>query len=220
MTQPKTKQKAKRTTIPPATRQIALLEAGYKCANPRCRHILTLELHHIIWVKEGGGNDPDNLVALCPNCHSLHTAGQIPADAIRCWKNLLVSLNNPSRASADILLVLHQEEQRLATSTDQAQQPPPLRFTGDGLGMLSSLLVSGLVIISRRFSGASHFIGGGMPSFEVTLTPVGRQLVHAWLSGRPEAIASALSSSETRAEPDAAPDRPGDRAGPRGRQAP
>jgi hypothetical protein len=189
-------EKAQRITIPSATRQIVLLEAGYKCANPSCRHILTLELHHIVWVKDGGGNDADNLVALCPNCHSLHTAGHIPADAIRCWKNLLVSLNSPSRASADILLVLHQEEQRLAASNDETQRPPPFRFTGDGLGMLSSLLVSGLVEISRRFSGAGYF-GGGMPSFEVSLTSSGRRLVEAWLTGKPEAVASALSSGKT-----------------------
>lgn len=201
------KQQSQRITIPPATRQIVLLEAGYKCANPTCRHILTLELHHIVWVKVGGGNDPDNLVALCPNCHSLHTAGHIPADAIRCWKSLLASLNSSIRASADILLVLHQEEQRLATSENPAQRPPPFRFTGDGLGMLSSLLISGLVEISRRFSGAAYF-GGGMPSFEVSLTAAGRRLVGAWLSGKPEAVANALLPGKT-AEPGAAPDPAG-----------
>ena len=88
----------KRRTIPPATRQAVLLEAGYKCANPVCRHILTLELHHIVWVKDDGANDLDNLLALCPNCHSLHTAGHIPASAILAWKSLLQSIGNPNGA--------------------------------------------------------------------------------------------------------------------------
>jgi hypothetical protein len=193
-------QRPKRKSIPLTVRQLVLLEAGYKCANPSCRHILTLELHHIVWVKEGGSNDPHNLVALCPNCHALHTAGHIPADAIRTWKSLLVSLNNPNRASADLLLVLYQDEQRIAAVTDQANQPPPFRFTGDGLTMLSGLLVSGLVEIARRFSGAAWF-GGGMPSFEVRLTETGRQLVEAWLSGRPDAIASVLSGGSSSASP-------------------
>ena len=92
----------KRRTINSSVRQIVLLEAGYKCANPSCRHILTLELHHIAWVKEGGSNDPSNLVALCPNCHSLHTTRHIPHQAINAWKSLLVSLNNPHRVSADL----------------------------------------------------------------------------------------------------------------------
>src|SRR4051812_24558912 len=83
-----------RTKIPDSTRELVLLEAGYKCANPTCRHILTLELHHIKWVKNGGGNDPANLLALCPNCHSLHTNGHIPVQAIHTWKSLLIALNS------------------------------------------------------------------------------------------------------------------------------
>jgi hypothetical protein len=182
----------KRKTIAPTIRQLILLEAGYKCANPSCRHILTLELHHIVWVKEGGGNDPTNLIALCPNCHSLHTNDHIPADAIWAWKSFLVSLNNPNRASADLLLILYQEEQRISKG-DDSSQPPPFRFTGDGLAMLSGLRVSGLVEISRRFSGASFF-GGGMPSFDVKLTDAGKRLVEAWRNGQPAAIREALSS--------------------------
>jgi hypothetical protein len=167
------------------TRQCILLEAGYKCANPSCRHILTLELHHIVWVKEGGGNAPDNRITLCPNCYSLPTNAHISADVIQAWKSCLVSLYNPHRASGDQLLILYQEEQRISKG-DESSQPPSFRFIGDGLAMLPGLLVSGLVDISRRFSGAS-FSGGGMPSFEVQLTEAGKQLVEAWLNG-PEAI--------------------------------
>lgn len=34
------------------------------CGNPRCRHILTLELHHIVWVRDGGGNEASNTTVL------------------------------------------------------------------------------------------------------------------------------------------------------------
>ena len=188
--------RTKRKKIPPEAKQFVLLESGYKCASPSCRHILTLELHHIIWVKDGGGNTPENLLPLCPNCHSLHTAGHIPESAIWAWKSLLVSLNNPNRASADLLLVLYDDEKRIETSGEQDKHPPPFRFTGDGLTVLSSLLVSKLVEISRRYSGASYF-GGGMPSFEVRLTTTGKRLVEAWLSGQPEAIERALSNKKS-----------------------
>jgi hypothetical protein len=104
---------AKRRKISETIRQVVLLEAGYKCANPTCRHVLTLELHHIVWVKDNGGNQPDNLLALCPNCHSLHTTGHIPAQAILTWKSLLTSLGNPNRAAVDLLLVLADEEARV-----------------------------------------------------------------------------------------------------------
>ena len=56
------------------------------CANPRCKHILTLELHHIEWIKDDGNNDVSNLIALCSNCHDLHTRGHIPRSAIDTWK--------------------------------------------------------------------------------------------------------------------------------------
>jgi hypothetical protein len=177
-----------------------LLEAAYRCGNPRCRHILTLELHHIIWVREGGANLPENLIALCPNCHSLHTAGHIPAEAVHAWKGLLISLNNPHRGAADLLLVLREEEERLEKEGYEADRrssvPPPFRFTGDGLGMLSGLITSGLVEIDRRFSGGSVW-GGEMPSFTVRLTPRGRAMVDAWLKGAPSEIEAALHGSSS-----------------------
>jgi hypothetical protein len=90
-----------------AVRAEILLEAGYMCANPRCRHILTLELHHICWVKDRGTNTASNLLALCPNCHSLHTAGHIPTSAIAVWKSMLSSINSTDRTGVDFLLYLH-----------------------------------------------------------------------------------------------------------------
>jgi hypothetical protein len=185
---------AKRRKISETIRQVVLLEAGYKCANPTCRHVLTLELHHIVWVKDNGGNQPDNLLALCPNCHSLHTTGHIPAQAILTWKSLLTSLGNPNRAAVDLLLVLADEEARVGKETDSAKAPPPFRFAGDALPTLAPLLTSGLVEISRRFLGANWF-GGARPSFEVSLTERGRRLVAAWRAGSPEAIENALTQA-------------------------
>ena len=180
-----------RQPIPRSTRELVLLEAGYKCANPVCRHILTLELHHIVWVSHGGGNNLDNLLALCPNCHALHSAGHIPERAIRVWKSLLISLNSTSRVTADLLLVLFDDEQRIAREPDPSKAPPPFRFTGDGLPALSGLITAGLVEISRRYLGAGTF-GASMPSFNVRLTEAGRRLVQAWVDGTPEGIKRAL----------------------------
>ena len=68
----------KRSTIPLATQRLVLHESGYRCANPVCRTILTLEIHHLDYVADGGSDDPSNLVPLCPNCHTLHHTGTIP----------------------------------------------------------------------------------------------------------------------------------------------
>jgi hypothetical protein len=165
---------------------VSSVAAGYKCANPTCRHILTLELHHIVWVKAGGKNDPDNLLALCPNCHALHTKGHLPETAIRTWKQLLVSLNSTNRVTADLLLVLFHEEQRVDALEDHPDIPlnlkMPFRFTGDGLPALSGLVTAGLLGISKRFAG-TNALGSSMPSFEVRLTTKGKHFVEAWLEG-------------------------------------
>lgn len=178
----------KRTAIPAHVKQLVLLEAGYKCANPVCRHILTLELHHIVWVKDGGGNDPDNLLALCPNCHSLHNGQHIPERAIRTWKSLLLALNSTNHATADLLLLLAADEERIASpsniseSTDASKIGLPFRFTGDGLPALSGLLTARLIRISKYHSGLSYW-GPSMPSFEVQLTEKGKALLAAWRFG-------------------------------------
>jgi 5-methylcytosine-specific restriction endonuclease McrA len=114
----------KRKPISDAVRHLVLAEAGYKCANPRCRNVLALELHHVVWVKDGGPNNVENLLALCGHCHGLHTLRHIHASAIATWKSLLQSLNNPNRASADLLLVLYEEEQ-----AETAQNHIPFCFT-------------------------------------------------------------------------------------------
>lgn len=170
-----------RKRVPETTRQVVLLEAGYKCANPVCRHVLTLELHHIVWVKDGGGNEPENLLCLCPNCHALHTKGEIPTEAIDTWKSMLVALGNPNRAAVDFLLVLSDEERRLAREEEE-NNAPPFRFTGDSLPTIAPLLTSGLVAIGKRYLGATAW-GGAHPSFEVRLTERGRQLVDGWRTG-------------------------------------
>jgi len=183
-------------TIPNHIRQSVLLEAGYKCASPVCRHILTLDLHHIVWVKDGGENDPVNFVALCPNCHALHTRGHIPEQAIRAWKSILVALKSTNHAAADLLLLLASDEKRIAAAEDPTKVTAPFRFTGGGLPALSGLIVSGLVAISKRYSGVNAW-GSSMPSFEVSLTPRGRSLVAAWLDGKADLSGPLEQGSET-----------------------
>src|SRR4051812_25704526 len=85
---------ADRKKIPVAVQHQLLMEAGYKCGNPACHNVIVLELHHIEYVCEGGGDDATNLLALCPYCHSMHHANKIPVEAIRFWKGLLQALNH------------------------------------------------------------------------------------------------------------------------------
>jgi len=167
-----------------AVRAEILLEAGYMCANPRCRHILTLELHHICWVKDRGTNTASNLLALCPNCHSLHTAGHIPTSAIAVWKSMLSSINSTDRTGVDFLLYLH----RTSVSPGQSY-----RYSVDTMLLLARLFNAGLI----EQGGGAHGGGSGSYSsaFEIRLTNAGQRLVEAWLAGDPVALSKALHSN-------------------------
>lgn len=166
---------AARAKLPAAVRHQLLMEAGYKCGNPACRNVITLEVHHIEYVSEGGGDDPSNLLVLCPYCHSMHHAGHIPVEAVRLWKGLLVALNQAfDRHGMELLLFLHN------TNNNQ------IWYSADGLLSFAGLIADGLVVIAktditymapgepRKFTQTSH---------KLALTSRGTLLVEAWLSG-------------------------------------
>ena len=49
------------TNVKISVRVQVLHEAGFKCANPCCRYPITLDLHHLHYVSEGGSDDAANL---------------------------------------------------------------------------------------------------------------------------------------------------------------
>jgi hypothetical protein len=114
-----------------------LIESGYKCANPTCRIVLSLNIledHHLIPVSEGGGDEFFNLIALCPNCHALHHKGVIASDALRHWKGMLAALNNAfDRESMDLLLYLWHTKDK------------DIWYSGDALLRFAGLIAAGLV---------------------------------------------------------------------------
>jgi hypothetical protein len=122
-----------RKAIPPAIRQAVLTEAGYRCAVPTCRNILALDLHHIEPVRDDGGNEAGNLIALCPTCHALHERGIIPREAIESYKGILVALTAAfDRVALDQLMFLA-----------QLRPDRPLIVSGDGVIRLAPLIGAG-----------------------------------------------------------------------------
>lgn len=159
-----------RRKIPPSVKDEVLREAGYKCANPTCRNILTLQLHHIVWVKEGGSDTALNLLALCGHCHDMHTQGHIPVSAIQYWKGMLHALNHAlSKESLDLLLFLHKRGR-----VDHW-------YSADGVLRFASLFAAGLVQFGQQ--AASGAITPPASSHQVALSEKGLSLVEAWLAG-------------------------------------
>ena len=176
----------KRQALPTSHRTLALHESGYKCANPACRMVVTLDVHHIEHLADGGGSDPHNLLVLCPNCHSLHHRGHIPAESLRAWKVLLLALNEGfDRRSVDTLLAL--------------DVLGGVMLWGDGLLACSSLVASGLVHVEAQRE-LVETVGFWDPQkvarvakYWVELSSKGHAFVGAWKRGDQ---AAAVNASE------------------------
>lgn len=181
----------KRRDPAPSVRDEVLREAGYKCANPICRNILTLQLHHILWVKDDGDSTATNLLALCGHCHDLHTHGHIPPTAISHWKGLLHALNHAfSKESMDLLLYLNRPDVE------------DVWYTGDGLLRFAGLVAAGLVELAESQFTVGYRNGTGSPptsppttSVRVRLSEKGRRLVDSWLKGDEAGYKAALAGS-------------------------
>lgn len=157
----------KRLKISAETKEEVLIQAGYRCAVPTCRTILALEIHHILPVADGGQDDPSNLIALCPTCHSLHHRGTISTSAIRVYKAMLVAIRGAFDVEAiDRLLFLESCKKDL------------LVVSGDGLLHFSRLIAAGLATMELKSNNNWQIV-----TYVVNIHDRGRQLIEAWKQG-------------------------------------
>lgn len=166
-----------RRSVPKPTIIQVLTESGYRCAVPTCRIILAIDIHHMEEVSEGGGDDPTNLLPLCPTCHALFHRGEISRDCIYAWKSMLVSLSSAFDVNTiDDLLFL---------STPEAIKD--LFISGDGVLKFSRLIAAGLANFKLNMRNGPLLI------YKVSLTQKGELLIKAWKSGKRDEITKILS---------------------------
>lgn len=92
-----------RSNIPAGTKRRILIEAGYRCSVPTCRFPITENAHIVSWA-DSKNHSYENLVALCPNCHTMYDSGKIERAAIVAYKKKLLFLNEVySRFELDVL---------------------------------------------------------------------------------------------------------------------
>ena len=175
-----------RRKIPNSTVTNVLTEAGYRCAVPTCRGILAIDIHHIVEVADGGGNEHGNLLPLCPTCHALFHRGEIKRDSIYAWKTLLVSLSHAfDKNTLDDLIFLSMPESQ------------GLEITGDGVLKFSRLIASGLA--TTYVSASSRCSDNYYTFYRIHLTVRGQQLVTAWKSGDRTAVALLVGIPDSQA---------------------
>ena len=75
--------------IPKSIRDKLLVEAQHRCTicAEKC-----FEIHHVVEIADGGTDDEDNLIVLCPNCHQhrYHRSGEFTRDQLRLYKAKLL----------------------------------------------------------------------------------------------------------------------------------
>lgn len=173
----------KRRTLPIDVRRLVLHESGYKCGNPACHSILTLDIHHLERVADDGVDTPENLLPLCPNCHALHHRGEIPLQSVRAWKMLLLTINEAyDRKTVDVLAALG--------------KVGILFVSGDGLLACASLVAADLVAVDVWGTpGHTQRLGIQVPAYRLSLTPRGQNLLSAWKEGDQAAAVSATTGA-------------------------
>lgn len=83
-----------RDNVPAEVKRAVLVEAGHRCAIPTCRATTTEIAHNVPWA-ESQDNSFENLIALCPDCHSrFDQKKEIDRLAIKMYKHNLGILNN------------------------------------------------------------------------------------------------------------------------------
>lgn len=157
----------KRPPIPVELKRKILVEAGHRCAIPTCR-ATNVEIAHIEEWSKTKKHEYENLIALCPNCHTRFDRGEIDKKSMYMYKdNLRFFIDKYSKFELNILLEL-------------ANLPPDT-----GLPFLSilSLLVKSILdedfvqIIPQPGSGAIVMFGVRMNPDLLTITEKGKQFV-------------------------------------------
>jgi hypothetical protein len=167
---------SKRKKLSLDTITLVLTEAGYRCAVPTCRGILALDMHHLHEVSAGGGDEPANLIALCPTCHALYHRGTISQQSIYAYKSMLVAISRAFDVEAiDRLLFLN------ICPKDY------LVLSGDGVLHFSRLIAAGLVTVEQKANNNWQLV-----TYAINISNKGRMLINAWQQGDRTAITDAL----------------------------
>lgn len=141
------------------------MEAGYRCAIPTCRFPIAENAHIVSWA-ESKDHSYQNLIVLCPNCHTLYDSGKIDRAAIVAYKKKLMFLNDVySRFELDVLDYLKTHKRALIP----------------GELLVKRLLEEGIVeheenIMIQGFDDGEDILS----MFSVVLTDKGKQLLDDW----------------------------------------
>ena len=146
------------------------MEAGHRCAIPTCRTV-PVEFAHIEPYSEVRGHSFENLIALCPTCHSRYDRGDIDRPSMKGYK-------------ANLGLVSGRYGEMERRILDQLATSRALRFRLPG-GWdipLMYLLRDGLIV---KVAGPGIFMNGLPATEDYMVTSAGQQFIARWVAAQP-----------------------------------
>ena len=154
-----------RPPIPADLRRRILVEAGHRCAIPTCRYI-EVEVHHIIPWEKCKNHSYNNLIALCPNCHSRADRGKIDRKSLKLYKhNLQFAHDKFSQLELDVLFDAHTRQ------SDQPMDWPPFMRI-----LIKRILDAEYVQIARQ-KGSVFVAGMRIDPDHIYITDKGREFI-------------------------------------------
>jgi hypothetical protein len=174
-----------RPDIPAELERAVLLEAGHRCAIPTCRFPRT-ELAHIVPWEKVKEHRFENLIALCPNCHTRYDRGEIDRKSMQAYKrNLPVVASRYTEMERRMLA-------ELGAMVREGKKHPGIIVPGGSEFFFAMAQRDGLleyVPINTAGVQLSSEVHGAPPMFIETaafclLTEAGKEFAERWLTGK------------------------------------
>lgn len=159
-----------RPAIPAELKRRVLMEAGHRCAIPTCRTV-PVELAHIEPYSEVRGHSFENLIALCPTCHTRYDSGGIDRLSMKGYK---ANLGLVSGRYGEI-------ERRLLDNFANDPYAIGMRLPAGWDLALWYLVKDG--IIAKKPDDV--VIDGLTALYFYEITPAGREFIKRWVAAEP-----------------------------------
>lgn len=160
-----------RPAIPKELEREVLVEAGHRCAIPTCRQT-PVEIAHINKYSKVKEHSFDNLIALCPTCHTRYDRKEIDHTSMLRYKANLSIINGrygDFERRVIIYFADHPDKEEIRLS-----------LSGNTDIQIANLLRDGFLIFDR--SMVQSFSVGIEPDKIYKLTENGKKFIQKWIS--------------------------------------
>ena len=178
--------KTSRPEVPAGLKRAVLVEAGHRCAIPTCR-ATTTEIAHIKQWAKVKKHSFENLIALCPNCHTrFDQKKEIDKKSMEMYKKNLGIINNRyGETERRLFEILGKNEEQIFLLGAGGDV---LVYNAERDGIFQKLDVKfGEYSMNHRDVSINHsdeWSKSFPMTFTYAVTPAGKEFIQNFLEGR------------------------------------